>query len=179
MQGARSTALGTGLVLLATVSYGIALNIAVPLQKRYGPLPVLLRAQGVAFVLTLVPALIGLSRSSFTLESVAAMVKSWDPAHIVTVGDNIYPEAETKYFDAAWNQPFGWVDEARIPVLPALGNHDVEDSSSEDVIDFFKDYTFAQAAPAALIPLLKSGQVEAIVTFQPWAAWAQTSRSGS
>ena len=74
VQGARSTALGTALVLLATISYGVALNIAVPLQKRYGPLPVLLRAQAVAFALTIVPALIALPRSAFTLESVAATV---------------------------------------------------------------------------------------------------------
>ena len=70
-------------------------------------------------------------------EAMHRWVEGYGTDAFVTVGDNIYPEAETKYFDAAWNQPFGWVDEARIPVLPALGNHDVEDSSSEDVIDFF------------------------------------------
>lgn len=74
VQGARSSALGVGLVLLATVSYGIAINIAVPLQRRYGSLPVLLRAQCVALAITIGPGLWALSRSSFNLESVAATV---------------------------------------------------------------------------------------------------------
>lgn len=45
-------------------------------------------------------------------------------------------------------------------------------------IDFFKDYKFAEAAPPALVPLLKSGQVDAIITFQPWTAWAQSQIEG-
>jgi drug/metabolite transporter (DMT)-like permease len=45
---ADATALGAALVLLAVLLYGIAVNIAVPLQQRYGALPVLLRAQVVA-----------------------------------------------------------------------------------------------------------------------------------
>ena len=43
---------GIGLILLALVFYGFALNVAVPLQQRYGSLPVLWRAQAVALVLT-------------------------------------------------------------------------------------------------------------------------------
>jgi hypothetical protein len=74
-------------------------------------------------------------------EAVAKAMHKWIDGHaidaFVTVGDNIYPEAERKYFDAAWTEPFGWVDDAGIPVFPALGNHDVEDGSSEDVIAFF------------------------------------------
>jgi drug/metabolite transporter (DMT)-like permease len=41
---ADATALGASLVLLAVLCYGVAVNIAVPLQQRYGALPVLLRA---------------------------------------------------------------------------------------------------------------------------------------
>jgi NitT/TauT family transport system substrate-binding protein len=48
----------------------------------------------------------------------------------------------------------------------------------DDGIDFFKDYKFAQADPAGLIPLLKAGQVDAIVTFQPWASWADSQIPG-
>jgi len=54
VQGSRATTLGAGLVVLAVVCYGLAVNVAVPLQQRYGALPVLLRAQLVALVL-LVP----------------------------------------------------------------------------------------------------------------------------
>ena len=74
VQGARATALGAALVLLATMSYGVAINIAVPLQKKYGSLPVLLRAQVVALLITLVPAVFSLSSSEFSLQGVAATV---------------------------------------------------------------------------------------------------------
>jgi drug/metabolite transporter (DMT)-like permease len=40
-----SSALGVGLVVGAVSCYGIAFNLAVPLQQRYGALPVLWRAQ--------------------------------------------------------------------------------------------------------------------------------------
>jgi drug/metabolite transporter (DMT)-like permease len=51
VQGSRATTLGAGLVVLAVVLYGLAVNLAVPLQQRYGALPVLLRAQLTALVL--------------------------------------------------------------------------------------------------------------------------------
>lgn len=43
---------GILMILAALSSYGIALNIAVPLQQRYGSLPVMWRVQAVALVLT-------------------------------------------------------------------------------------------------------------------------------
>ena len=73
-QGSDATALGAALVLGATACYGIAVNIAVPLQQRYGPLPVILRAQLVALAITLIPGLFGLRDSSFDWASLAAMV---------------------------------------------------------------------------------------------------------
>jgi drug/metabolite transporter (DMT)-like permease len=48
----RSTVMGVLLILAALVSYGFALNIAGPVQKRQGALPVIWRAQAVALVLT-------------------------------------------------------------------------------------------------------------------------------
>ena len=48
-----SSVVGVLLILTALVSYGLAFNVAVPLQQRYGSLPVLWRAQLVALVLTL------------------------------------------------------------------------------------------------------------------------------
>ena len=39
LQGSRATMLGAGLVLLAVILYGLAVNLAVPLQQRHGALP--------------------------------------------------------------------------------------------------------------------------------------------
>jgi drug/metabolite transporter (DMT)-like permease len=46
------SAFGVGLIVAALVSYGIALNIARPLQQRNGAIPVIWRALGVALILT-------------------------------------------------------------------------------------------------------------------------------
>lgn len=48
----RSSALGVLLILLACASYGLALNLALPLQKKYGALPVIWRAMGIAALAT-------------------------------------------------------------------------------------------------------------------------------
>ncbi|MDP9067376.1 MAG: DMT family transporter [Actinomycetota bacterium] len=74
VQGSSATALGAGLVVLATLFYGISLNIAVPLQQRYGPLPVVLRVQLVSLVLTIGPGIYGATRSNFDWVSFAAMI---------------------------------------------------------------------------------------------------------
>lgn len=74
IQHARSTALGAGLVLLATALYGVAINVAAPLQQKYGALPVLLRAQLFAIGFALVPGLLALRGSSWDLSSFAAIV---------------------------------------------------------------------------------------------------------
>ena len=50
-QGRRS-ADGVLLILAALVSYGFAINLALPLQRRNGALPVIWRAQAAALVLT-------------------------------------------------------------------------------------------------------------------------------
>lgn len=42
---------GIGLIFFALVLYGFSLNLAVPLQQKYGSLPLLWRAQGIALVL--------------------------------------------------------------------------------------------------------------------------------
>jgi drug/metabolite transporter (DMT)-like permease len=71
---ANSTALGASLVLLAVLCYGVAVNIAVPLQQRYGALPVLLRAQMVASVLLVPAALVSLPDSEFAWSSALAVM---------------------------------------------------------------------------------------------------------
>lgn len=48
----QNSATGVILVLLAVASYGFALNVARPLQLKYGALPVIWRAQAVALLLT-------------------------------------------------------------------------------------------------------------------------------
>ncbi len=44
---------GIGLIFIALVLYGFSLNLAVPLQQKYGSLPVFWRAQGIALVLVI------------------------------------------------------------------------------------------------------------------------------
>ena len=74
LQGSRATTLGASLVILAVLCYGLAVNLAVPLQQRHGALPVLLRAQLAALVLLLPFGLWGLDGSRFAWPSVLAMV---------------------------------------------------------------------------------------------------------
>lgn len=72
--GADATALGAGLIILAIVLYGLATNLTVPLQQRYGALPVILRAQLVALVVVAPYGAYGLGRSSWSAASALAMV---------------------------------------------------------------------------------------------------------
>lgn len=74
VQGASVTALGAALVILATVFYGIAANLTVPLQQKYGALAVVLRAQLVALLAVLPFGLAALPGSSFQWSSALAMV---------------------------------------------------------------------------------------------------------
>lgn len=74
VQDSSATALGTGLVLAAVVLYGLAANLAVPLQQRYGSLPVLLRAQLVAVAVMAPFGLWHLDGSSWEWGPVLAMV---------------------------------------------------------------------------------------------------------
>src|SRR5436309_1286640 len=74
MWGASFLFIEIGLVLLAVLFYGIAVNLAVPLQQRYGALPVLFRAQLVALVLLAPAALVSLPSSDFALSSALAVM---------------------------------------------------------------------------------------------------------
>jgi drug/metabolite transporter (DMT)-like permease len=71
--GSGSNALGIGLVLLAAILYGFAFNIAAPLQRRHGALPVIWRAQLVAVVLVLPAAVVGATESTFGWGSLLAV----------------------------------------------------------------------------------------------------------
>ena len=69
---AGTTAAGVILAVIAVMSYGVAVNIAGPLQRKYGGLPVIRRALLVATVLTAPFGLVDASRSSFAWDSLAA-----------------------------------------------------------------------------------------------------------
>jgi len=69
-----SSALGVALILLALCCYGVSLNLAVPLQRRYGSLPVIVRAQAVALVLTAPLGVAALPGSTFQWHSALAVL---------------------------------------------------------------------------------------------------------
>ena len=72
--GGSSSAFGVGLILAALVSYGIALNIARPLQQRNGAVPVIWRALGVALILTAPLGLPAALDGQWTLRPALAML---------------------------------------------------------------------------------------------------------
>lgn len=74
IQDSSATAFGAGLILVAVTLYGLAANMAVPLQHRYGALPVLLRAQLVALALVTPLGLAQLPGSSWAWSSALAML---------------------------------------------------------------------------------------------------------
>lgn len=69
-----ATALGVGLILVAVILYGLSANLAVPLQQRYGALPVLLRAQLAALVIVTPYGLLHINGSTWAWESALAMI---------------------------------------------------------------------------------------------------------
>lgn len=71
--GAHASVLGVGLVLLATVCYGIAGNLASPLQVRNGALPVVFRAALVALAVMTPLGLRGIPASTFAWSSLLAV----------------------------------------------------------------------------------------------------------
>jgi len=71
--GGGTQALGVTLVLLATLCYAVALNIAVPIQQRYGSLPVMARMLALAAMWTAPFGISGLPESSFSWDGVLAI----------------------------------------------------------------------------------------------------------
>jgi drug/metabolite transporter (DMT)-like permease len=72
-EGGTSSLTGVGLVLLAITCYGLATNVSVPLQQRYGSLAVTFRSQLGAFAMTAPFALVGLGGSTFGWRSLGAV----------------------------------------------------------------------------------------------------------
>lgn len=69
-----SQALGVGLVLLATFCYGLATNLAAPLQVRYGSRPVMARMLALATLWTLPFGLLSVPDSRVELVPLAAVL---------------------------------------------------------------------------------------------------------
>jgi drug/metabolite transporter (DMT)-like permease len=69
-----NSATGILLILGALISYGIAINIARPLQLRHGALPVIWRAQAVALVLTAPLGVPDLLTARWTLRPLLSLV---------------------------------------------------------------------------------------------------------
>lgn len=65
---------GIALIIVALVFYGFALNVAVPLQQRYGGLALMWRVQAVALVLTSPFAVASVDEARWAWGPVAAMV---------------------------------------------------------------------------------------------------------
>ena len=72
--GGSSSAFGVGLIVAALVSYGIALNVARPLQQRNGAIPVIWRALGVALILTAPLGLPAVLDGHWTIRPALAML---------------------------------------------------------------------------------------------------------
>ena len=72
--GGSSSAFGVTLIVAALVSYGIALNVARPLQQRNGAIPVVWRALGVALILTAPLGLPAALDGHWTLRPALAML---------------------------------------------------------------------------------------------------------
>jgi drug/metabolite transporter (DMT)-like permease len=70
----RSSVAGILMVVAALASYGVALNLARPLQQRHGGLPVIWRALGVALVLTAPMGLPELARAEWTPRAAFSML---------------------------------------------------------------------------------------------------------
>ncbi len=68
-----SSAGGVVMILAALTCYGVALNVAGPLQRRLGSLPVIARALPLAFVLTAPLGIAGLADSEFAWGSAVAV----------------------------------------------------------------------------------------------------------
>jgi len=68
-----SEALGVVMVVVATVGYGLSVNLAAPLQARYGPLPIVARMLVLATLWTTPFGLYGLPESSVEVDPIVAV----------------------------------------------------------------------------------------------------------
>lgn len=74
LSGADASPAGLGFLFLAIVGYGITGNVLVPLQQRYGALPVVMRALAIGAFFSSPLGIVGLAQSSFEWGPVIAIV---------------------------------------------------------------------------------------------------------
>ena len=76
-----------------------------------------------------------------TETDVSSAIRTWVDDRpfdaLVTLGDNVYSDGSPSRFDEAWHEPSGWVEDAGVPVVASLGNHDVETANGGPVMDLF------------------------------------------
>jgi drug/metabolite transporter (DMT)-like permease len=70
----RTTVTGVVLVVVAVASYGLSVNLAVPLQQKYGALPVINRAQWAAVAMVTPVGIAGIPASGWQWSSAFAML---------------------------------------------------------------------------------------------------------
>jgi len=72
--------------------------------------------------------------------AVAREAKRWTAGRpldvVVTLGDNVYDSGAPADIAPSW-KPYGWVNRRAVPVLAALGNHDVETGDGHPEVKFF------------------------------------------
>jgi drug/metabolite transporter (DMT)-like permease len=74
LSGADASVLGVVLLLVAVLLYGLSANLAVPLQQKYGGLPVMWRVQLCALAMTAPYGLASVPYSDFSWSSLLAVV---------------------------------------------------------------------------------------------------------
>ena len=72
INGGGTSALGVLLVLLAMTSYAVSVNMAGPLQRKYGSLPVLSRVLAISSLLTMPFGVYGMMNSIWSLKAIGA-----------------------------------------------------------------------------------------------------------
>ena len=72
--GDSASPLGTGLMLLVVLCFGVGTNLAVPLNQRFGAIPVMFRAQVLSALLLVPYAAIDLPDAEIALESTLALI---------------------------------------------------------------------------------------------------------
>lgn len=69
-----SSAWAVGLIVISIASYALATNLVVPLQQKYGAIPVLWRAQMIAVVAAVPYAVVGISENTVAAKPLLALI---------------------------------------------------------------------------------------------------------
>lgn len=67
---------------------------------------------------------------------IAALVAQKQVDLVLHLGDIVYPKGAREHYNEAYFEPFANIA-ARVPVWPAIGNHDVMTENGQPVVDYF------------------------------------------